>query len=74
MSMTRSTLLAAASLALAAAPLAAQHDQMGGIAGSTIIRGFTDVGYVTGGHNTGHNPGFALGQFDLFISSALADR
>ena len=69
----RPTLLAVVSLALAAAPLEAQHDGMGG-GTSTTIRGFADVGYLTGGHNTGRNPGFALGQFDLFISSALADR
>ena len=75
MSMTRSTLFAAAALSLAGAPLAAQHDQMGGSGSpSTVIRGFADVGYLTGGHNTGRNPGFALGQFDLFIASALADR
>lgn len=75
MSMTRSTLLAVAALSLAGTPLAAQHDQMGGGTGTaTVIRGFADVGYLTGGWNTGRNPGFALGQFDLFISSALADR
>lgn len=70
--MMRPFVAALTALALVAAPLSAQHDMPGG--GSTVIRGFTDVNYLSGGRNTGYNPGFALGQFDLFISSALADR
>src|SRR3982750_1403038 len=72
--MTRTTLFALAALSLAAAPLAAQHDMMGAGGGATVIRGFADVDYLTGGLHTGRNPGFELGQFDLFIASALADR
>jgi hypothetical protein len=72
----RRTLIAFAVLSLAARPMSAQHESMGapGVIGSTVIRGFVDVGYLSGGNHTGRNPGFELGQFDLFISSALADR
>lgn len=70
--MMRPFAAALTALTLAVAPLSAQHDMPGG--GSTVIRGFTDVNYLSGGRNTGYNPGFALGQFDLYISSALSDR
>jgi hypothetical protein len=65
--------LALAALPLIGGTLQAQHDMPGG-SGGTVIRGFTDVGYASGGKNVGRNAGFGLGQFDLFITSALADR
>jgi hypothetical protein len=41
---------------------------------STSIRGFTDVSWLSGGGNTGRRPAFGVGQFDLYITSRLADR
>lgn len=50
--------------------------QMGPMAETerTTLRGFVDVDYLTGGHNTGRKSGFSLGQFDLYLTSQLADR
>jgi hypothetical protein len=59
--------------ALTASPLAAQEHEMGG-APTTVIHGFTDVSYLTGGRNTGRTSAFGLGQFDLYITSAVTDR
>jgi len=60
-------------VAVTATPSLAQHEMSGG-GGPTIIRGFTDVTWRSGGWNTGRNAAFELGQFDLFITSQLADR
>jgi hypothetical protein len=65
--------LALVALPLVGGTLTAQHD-MGGAAGSTTIRGFTDVGYSAGDRTSGTTPGFRLGQFDLYISAVLAER
>jgi hypothetical protein len=40
----------------------------------TTIHGFTDITYLTGGNNTGRTSAFGLGQFDLYITSRVADR
>jgi hypothetical protein len=67
-----------AALALLALPLlagsaAGQHD-MATSGSNTTIRGFTDVSWLSGGHDTERRPAFRLGQFDLYITSQLADR
>jgi hypothetical protein len=40
----------------------------------TVLRGFTDLTYLTGGNNTGRTSAFGLGQFDLYITSRVTDR
>src|SRR6476469_1504794 len=52
----------------------AQSDAMADMASRTSIHGFTDVSYLTGGANTGRTSAFGLGQFDLYITSAVAER
>jgi hypothetical protein len=59
--------------ALASRAGAQEHDTSDGEA-KTVIHGFTDVDYLTGGNNTGRTSGFGLGQFDLYISSRISDR
>ena len=61
-------------LALGAAPALAQHDMGGGLAGATVIRGFTDVSWLSGGQHTGRNAAFGIGQYDLFVTSRLAEH
>lgn len=66
---TRAAALATA-LALVAAPhLRAQDDDRG-----TQLRGFADVGYRSAAADGATRPGFGLGQFDLYLTSRLADR
>lgn len=57
-------------------PVFRLHAQMGGMGDSdrTILRGFLNVDYLTGGNNTGHKSGFYLGQYDLYITSRVTDR
>lgn len=47
---------------------------MGASGSSTSIRGFTDVSWLSGDNSIGRRPAFGIGQFDLFITSQLADR
>jgi hypothetical protein len=71
----RSLALACSLVTLDAARASAQaHDPMGDMASRTVIHGFTDISYLTGGANTGRTSAFGLGQFDLYITSAVADR
>jgi hypothetical protein len=58
---------------LAARAAAQEHDMRDGDA-TTVIHGFTDVTYLTGGNNTGRTSAFGLGQFDLYITSRISDR
>lgn len=58
---------------LSAAPLAAQDHEMAE-APRTVIHGFTDITYLTGGNNTGRTSAFGLGQFDLYVTSRVTDR
>jgi hypothetical protein len=69
----RPVALALLALPLLGRALAAQHD-MPTAGSSTSIRGFTDVSWLSGGHSTNRQPAFRIGQFDLFITSQLADR
>lgn len=71
-SLVRSLGAAGLALLFSAAALHAQHDATSG--GSTMIRGFTDIDYSAGDRNSGTKAGFRLGQFDLYISSPLAER
>jgi hypothetical protein len=64
---------ASALLVLGAPALAAQEHEMDG-APATMLHGFTDVDYVTGGNNTGRTSAFGLGQFDLYVNSRVTDR
>jgi hypothetical protein len=66
-------LLASACLLLPSAVQAQMGDQMGDTL-RTTLRGFLDVGYRTGGNNTGQKSGFSLGQFDLYITSRLSEK
>jgi hypothetical protein len=52
---------------------AQDHDMSDGDT-KTVIHGFTDVTYLTGGNNTGRTSAFGLGQFDLYITSRISDR
>lgn len=63
--------LALAALLVVGTPVAAQHEMSGS---GTVIRGFTDISWLSGGHETRRNAAFGVGQFDLFITSRLADR
>ncbi len=40
----------------------------------TIIRGFVDLTYRTGGRNTGRESAFGVGQYNLYITSKVTDR
>ena len=57
----------------ATSPLAAQEQHAAGVP-QTVIHGFTDLSYLTGGSNTGRTSAFGVGQFDLYITSAITDR
>jgi hypothetical protein len=47
---------------------------MGSEGQKTVLRGFTDFTYLTGGNNTGRTSAFGLGQFDLYITSRVTDK
>jgi hypothetical protein len=47
---------------------------MGSDVQKTVLHGFTDVTYLTGGNNTGRTSAFGLGQFDLYITSRVTDK
>jgi len=70
----RSLALACALATIARSRASGQSDAMADMASRTNIHGFTDVSYLTGGANTGRTSAFGLGQFDLYITSAVADR
>jgi hypothetical protein len=72
-SRVRSLALAVALAATALSRASAQHD-MAPDAPRTSLHGFTDVSYLTGGNGTGRTSAFGVGQFDLYITSAVADR
>ena len=64
----------ALTLCASRAALAQSHDAMDAAQQRTVIRGFTDVDYLTGGNSTGRRSAFSLGQFDLYIASKISDR
>jgi len=64
----------AIALAATASRAAAQDHEMGDGEVKTVLHGFTDVTYLTGGSNTGRTSAFGLGQFDLYITSRVSDR
>ena len=70
----RSLALGFALAAVTGARASGQSDAMADMASRTNIHGFTDVSYLTGGANTGRTSAFGLGQFDLYITSSVADR
>ena len=70
----RSLGLGIALASVGAARASGQSDAMADMASRTNIHGFTDVSYLTGGANTGRTSAFGVGQFDLYITSAVADR
>ena len=70
----RSLAIGCALATVALARVSAQGDTMADMASRTTIHGFTDVSYLTGGANTGRTSAFGVGQFDLYITSAVADR
>ena len=70
----RSLALGFALAIVAGARASGQSDAMADMASRTNIHGFTDVSYLTGGANTGRTSAFGLGQFDLYITSSVADR
>jgi hypothetical protein len=61
-------------LACVSSTLAAQEHEMSDGERKTVLHGFTDLTYLTGGNNTGRTSAFGLGQFDLYITSRVADR
>jgi hypothetical protein len=69
----RSLALALLALPLLGASLSAQHE-MPASGSTTVFRGFTDISWRSGGMNTGRQPAFGIGQFDLYITSAVSDR
>ena len=54
-------------------PADTSHETMGGNFPHLQIRGFTDVSFHTP-HERGTSNTFALGQFDLFVSSRISDH
>jgi hypothetical protein len=68
----RSCVLVLLALPLLGARARAQHE-MPAAGSSTVFRGFADVDWRSG-DNAGRQPAFGLGQFDLYISSAVSDR
>src|SRR3954454_16899668 len=52
----------------------AQEHEMGDAEARTVIHGFTDVTYLTGGSNTVRTSAFGLGQVDLYLTSRISDR
>jgi hypothetical protein len=66
--------LCGALVASAARPAHAQEHEMAEGGQKTVIHGFTDITYLTGGNNTGRTSAFGLGQFDLYITSSVTDR
>lgn len=59
--------------AVATRASAQEHDMADGET-KTVIHGFADVTYLTGGNNTGRTSAFGLGQFDLYITSRISER
>jgi hypothetical protein len=74
MSTLRPFLIGFAIIALRESGLKAQMADAMGDVRQTTLRGFADVDYITGGLRSSRKSAFALGQFDLFITSKLTDR
>ncbi|MDB4884418.1 MAG: hypothetical protein JWL95_3184 [Gemmatimonadetes bacterium] len=74
MQLLRPLSLCCALSACVSSVLAAQEHDVADEGQKTIIHGFADINYLTGGNNTGRTSAFGLGQFDLYITSRISDR